>query len=270
MSKALRIKEFADYKNISIRSIELTSGYTLGIISSAIKRKGDITEDLSKFLDKYPEVNPLWIYEGKGTMLVDNNNNRTIYTIKSNDTPVNEPVEEYNSDKKQNFFTISKNNTYYIPVSKVPDFINSTPTTTMLNNYLPINLPPDFKSVNYIFQVEGENMYPTFSNGDNVGCRYLENKKYIQFGDPHLLDIGNGGLLLRRLFKSDNLNHVILRSDNIGYPDIEVDKDDILHLFLVTTKLSKNVGERYFEKQLISMFSTIEQLSHKILEQKAS
>jgi phage repressor protein C with HTH and peptisase S24 domain len=265
-TKALRIKEFSDYKGISLRSIEKKAGYTLGIVSAAINRNGDITEDLSKILDAYPEINPKWLFEGKGQMLVNTDNTTSISTDK---IILNEDQEKY-GEENETFFSISKNKTFYVPVSKVPDFINSSPSLTMLNKFQQLTLPPDFDGVvNYVFQVAGSHMYPTFSNGDNLGCIYQENKKYIEFGDPYLIDIGNGSLLFRRLIQSEDPNIIILRSDNIAYQDIRVEKEDLLHLFRVTTKLSKDVSERYLEKQLMTMFTTIEQLSNKILD-KAS
>jgi hypothetical protein len=69
-----RIKQYADYHNISIRSIEAAIGASNGVISSAIKRNSDIQSKwVSIIIEFYKDINPTWLLTGKGSMLIDQN-----------------------------------------------------------------------------------------------------------------------------------------------------------------------------------------------------
>jgi phage repressor protein C with HTH and peptisase S24 domain len=146
----------------------------------------------------------------------------------------------YSKDQQMGVNTLQE--IYFVPVPAQAGFLSHVSDKVYKNNLVRIQLPPDYTGINYIFEVDGDSMYPTFTNGDHVGCRHLESKKYFRYGEPYLLDIGDGGILLKRIFRHENPSLVILRSDNILYQDIEVERQDILHAFLVTTRLSKNVG----------------------------
>ncbi|MCE7053125.1 hypothetical protein LZF95_00460 [Algoriphagus sp. AGSA1] len=65
-----RIGDFAHEKRISIRQIENAVGSGNGTLSKAIGSNKDIqTKWVSLFIEKFPEVNPIWLLTGKGEML---------------------------------------------------------------------------------------------------------------------------------------------------------------------------------------------------------
>lgn len=65
------LKEFIDYKELSILSFEKSVG-TRSAIDKAIKNKSNLRSDLlAKIIDVYPEINPNWLLTGKGNMLLD-------------------------------------------------------------------------------------------------------------------------------------------------------------------------------------------------------
>ncbi|MDQ3190493.1 MAG: hypothetical protein M3Q58_02780 [Bacteroidota bacterium] len=154
----------------------------------------------------------------------------------------------------------------YVPETVKAGFLSSFSNPTFKNGLQEIKLPPEYYGIQWVFEVDGDSMYPTFSNGDHIGCRMLMTTKYIRFGEPYILDIGDGGLLLKRIIKNkDNPDMVILRSDNNGYDDIDVLKEDIKHIFLITTKISKNVGyKRSYEDQILKMGKDLEILTKKL------
>jgi chaperonin cofactor prefoldin len=71
MSNALlRIKQFIDYKKISLRSFELSIEMSNGSFTSQLKNGKTIGVDkLEKILQKYDDLNPDWVLTGNGTML---------------------------------------------------------------------------------------------------------------------------------------------------------------------------------------------------------
>jgi chaperonin cofactor prefoldin len=66
----LRIKQFIDYKKISLRSFELSIEMSNGSFTSQLKNGKTIGVDkLEKILQKYDDLNPDWVLTGKGAML---------------------------------------------------------------------------------------------------------------------------------------------------------------------------------------------------------
>ncbi|MDF2156248.1 hypothetical protein [Algoriphagus sp. CAU 1675] len=57
-----------------MRTIEATIGSSNGTLSKAVGNDKDVqTKWISRFIEKYPEVNPVWLLTGKGGMLRDEN-----------------------------------------------------------------------------------------------------------------------------------------------------------------------------------------------------
>lgn len=68
----LRIKEYIDFKGISVSQFERKAGLSNGILGKAIKANGAIGSDkLEDILRTYPDINPIWLTTGRGSMLTD-------------------------------------------------------------------------------------------------------------------------------------------------------------------------------------------------------
>lgn len=81
-----RIKEYINYKGISIRAFEMSCGFSNGSFASQLKRKKTIGVDkLENILNQYPDLSPKWVLSGKGEM---------IEIVEGNDI-LNEPNENY-------------------------------------------------------------------------------------------------------------------------------------------------------------------------------
>lgn len=67
-----RIKEFIDYRGLTIRSFELSVGFSNGAFASQLKNQRTIGVDkLENILNTYPELNANWLLTGKGRMLLE-------------------------------------------------------------------------------------------------------------------------------------------------------------------------------------------------------
>ena len=79
MSNSLqRIKQYIDYKDISLRGFELSIGLSNGSFTSQLKNGKTIGVDkLEKILQVYDELNPDWVLIGKGSMLRESQDNVT-------------------------------------------------------------------------------------------------------------------------------------------------------------------------------------------------
>jgi len=66
-----RVGEFIEYKDLSFRSFEIAISITQNTIQTAVKRKSSLKDEtLNKILQAYPELNPIWLLTGKGSMLI--------------------------------------------------------------------------------------------------------------------------------------------------------------------------------------------------------
>lgn len=65
-----RIKQYADYKDISISSIEKKIGASDGLIRKSIAKKSDIQAKwIAVISENYPDIDIKWLLTGKGDML---------------------------------------------------------------------------------------------------------------------------------------------------------------------------------------------------------
>lgn len=76
MSTLHRIKEFIDYKNITVKDFEIKVGFSNGAFGSQLRNNKTIGVDkLENILLVYSEINPEWLLTGKGEMLKNTINN---------------------------------------------------------------------------------------------------------------------------------------------------------------------------------------------------
>ena len=93
---------------------------------------------------------------------------------------------------------------------------------------------PRFPKYDFTIMVRGNSMEPEFMSGDEVACRLIDEKAFIQWGRPHVIDTTQG-VVLKRIY--DRKSAILCRSDNDDYEDFEIPKSDILHIALVVGSL---------------------------------
>ncbi len=66
----IRLKEYIDYKELSLRAFEASIGFSNGALTSQLKPGKTIGVDkLENILRVYEELSPDWLLTGKGAML---------------------------------------------------------------------------------------------------------------------------------------------------------------------------------------------------------
>ena len=69
-----RIKLFIEHKRISLRRFDESIDMSKGYMSRQIKTNASVGGDvLEKIIDTYPELNPIWLLQGRGEMLLPTN-----------------------------------------------------------------------------------------------------------------------------------------------------------------------------------------------------
>lgn len=90
-----RIKQYIDYKGISVSQFEKSIGMSNGSFASQLKNRKTIGVDkLENILNQYQDLNPIWLLKGKGNMLFED---LTIQNIQ------NTPTETINKGKDEDF-----------------------------------------------------------------------------------------------------------------------------------------------------------------------
>lgn len=83
---------------------------------------------------------------------------------------------------------------------------------------------PDY---DFTIMVKGDSMEPGFLSGDEVACRMIRERSFIQWGQPHVID-SYDGIVLKRIH--DKGDKILCTSDNPAYGDFYIPKTDIYNL----------------------------------------
>ena len=90
-------------------------------------------------------------------------------------------------------------------------------------------------SYDFTMFVKGDSMSPRFESGDEVACRYIDQKRFIQWGKVHVLDTTQG-ILIKRVY--ENGDKIRCVSYNPDYADFSIPKEDIYSMSLVVGLVS--------------------------------
>ena len=213
-----RILHFADTLGISKRDFYTQIGVSRGTLES----NTGITEDIiTKFITIFPTVNIEWLMTGDGEM----------YKITTKDFATMQ-------EKNDNFSIFNKTGDKGIPlipieaVAGLPTIDNIGVSFADCKKYV----IPEFegKGVDYMIRVSGSSMYPKYSNGDILACKYIENVLFLQWGKIYVIDSSQGALVKRVFQDETNPDNLILVSDNKeNYPPFSFPKSDIRSLSIV-------------------------------------
>ena len=240
----VRLKHLARFYGMSIRAFEESCGLNRGNISN-MNDEGSVGSDkLSKIFDRFKDVNPIWLISGSGEMLKSSR-------PALGDTELHEPSVEYAS---------FKNSPESLPVMGIDDRVVETEDVRRVNlrpripfdaeagalsviadsialkdcEMLPVI--PTFPRYDFTMPIHGDSMVPEFHSGDEVACRFIREKAFLQWGRVHVLDTRDGAVLKRIYEVPDG---ILCKSNNPANPDFVVPKEDILQMALVVGMLRR-------------------------------
>lgn len=92
--------------------------------------------------------------------------------------------------------------------------------------------------------VVGDSMYPKYASGEIIAVKQIFNLDVVQWGEAYLV-ITNGNAndlrTIKLLHPHDDESKIILRASNPNYKgDTVINKEDILSLFLIKGKITRN------------------------------
>ncbi|MCE9538447.1 MAG: hypothetical protein K8R85_04410 [Bacteroidetes bacterium] len=195
-----RVLQIAKYKAISYETFFPKIGMTYGNFKGEAKKTPLNSDTIGNILSIYPEINSDWLITGKGEMIKSG--------IVDNDDKVQRiPLVPASALASKNFIGVQINgyeieHYFTIPVLK--------------------------ERVDFIVQIEGESMFPTYENGTYLACKAIEIIDF-KWEQAYLITV-NHAPMLKRLLPSVNKGNLLCRSDNPKHRDFEIKKEDITSL----------------------------------------
>lgn len=202
----------------------LIAAKAINVNQSTISRwlKNDnqsINRDLVKRFENYG-ISADWLLDGIGEVSLNPNNEKYVALINHNHVG----VPFYPMDVTASFITA------FSDIREDPEY------------YI------DFKPLNdctAYFTVFGDSMYPKYASGEIVGVKYWSNYDVILWGEAYLIitdSMANELRTIKLLYPHSDPNKIILRASNPNYNgDTIVDKKNIVNLFIVKGKITRNM-----------------------------
>ena len=134
-------------------------------------------------------------------------------------------------------------NITFIPVSAQAGLFGNFSDENSLQKIIHFFLPIFYEKDLFMVSLEGDSMYPTFSNGDYILIKENKNNCDLKWGEPYLV-LSDNGQVVKRIQKTDNELKIVLKSDNDLYPPYDIDVAHIRSLWEVKGVLSKNLAPK--------------------------
>ncbi|WP_333843585.1 S24 family peptidase [Alistipes dispar] len=208
-----RVFEYINAKGLKPTRLEKEIGLSNGYLRTQEKRDADLGEGiLLKILDNCLDINPLWLLTGKGDML-------------------NTPPQPAPAHEETPIAYKSKEGIPLIPIDAMAGALTENSQAVMeyeCEHYV----IPMFKGAEFLIPVKGDSMQPKYYSGDIVACKRLPLNTFFQWNRTYVID-SEQGVLIKRVKKGEDDNHIILVSDNPEYDPFTLEKSGIYSLALV-------------------------------------
>lgn len=246
-----RLKEFIDYKGVSLNSFDETIGAGNGYVGKQIKRSASIGSDvLEKIFLAFPELNPTWLLTGSGSMLLPAG-----YTQLP---PVPQSIPEPYGRRP----LVVESRTEGLDAVPLTELSAAAGQGALNEEYFDagevIHVPSRFlKTGSHIaVRVKGDSMSPTLQDGGYVIIRNLHPADWDKFPNEQVAVVVNreGHAYLKRLKNRFRQGFITLMSDNpdkTSHPNFNLQRDEILTLWHVEWYLSAkmpNIHDQYYSR----------------------
>ncbi len=201
-----RILQFIDYLGFSKLQFYEKTGMKRGFLDGD-KLKTSIPDTfIAIIIAVFPELNPIWLLTGEGTML---------------------KAESPRPKKYKESIGVP-----LVAMEAAAGF-GTSDFTVRDEDIQARYLVPDFNGIDFMIRVKGSSMYPKYSSGDVIACRILHDSKFIQWNKCYVVATREQGLLVKRLKKGTAENSLLAISDNKEYDPFEIPADEITGIALV-------------------------------------
>lgn len=186
----------------------------LGVASTYIGviRKSIPAEKINRIAQLYPDLNREWLLYGEGNMY----------------------VKEESDPRK-----LLQEAGYLVPLLPVTAFAgNITAWSQSINQNECEKVISPVMGVDFAIRISGDSMEPDFHDGAIILIKKIDEKAFIPWGHPMIVDSSNG-VFFKNVYPSEKGDEYIqARSINVKYPPIEIPQDYIFGLYRVVTTLN--------------------------------
>lgn len=254
-----RIKEYIDYKQLTVSSFESSIGASNGMLRRAFNAKTDIKSQwLENILEKYHDIDANWLLTGQGKMITKSDKN----VVKKNDhkndhkiehkrnVPNNLPIEGeempiYKAEGEINYGPkglYKGKSSELVPYYDV-DFAAGGDIQTFEDGritpayYMDV---PEFSGCT-AFRAYSDSMEKLIKSGSILfGTKIEAWLEHLEYGQIYGIVCTDGRRYLKYIRKAKkHSSHFLLRSENKEYDDFDIPKKAIRNVWLVHGWLNK-------------------------------
>ncbi len=186
----------------------------LGVASTYIGviRKSIPAEKINRIAQLYPDLNREWLLYGEGDMY----------------------VKEETDPRK-----LLQDAGYLVPLLPVTAFAgNITAWSQSINLNECEKVISPVMGVDFAIRISGDSMEPSFHDGAIIMIKKIDDKAFIPWGHPMIVDSTNG-VFFKDVFPSaKGKKYIEAKSINEKYPPLEIPQDCIYGLYRVVTTLN--------------------------------
>ena len=106
------------------------------------------------------------------------------------------------------------------------------------NRFIDLSIP-EFRDCTDAVNLYGDSMMPLYRNGQIIILKEWK-ENFIDFGNVYLVITCNGNRMVKSLRRGSDADHVLCISENKDFDPFEIERKDILRLYLVKGGISKN------------------------------
>lgn len=207
ISVGQRLGIFLKCSKISQIDFAKSLGTSRTSISAIVSGSRPLTSGMiARILEMYPQVNRIWLLEGKGDMTT----NEAKIILKP-----------------------------HYPASVKAGVLGGEPDSVNEQQIEQRPLIPSLPNYEFTIDVEGDSMEPTYYNSDVVACRWIESSSQIKQGEVYVI-LTREGAVIKRIM-SQTLSSIKVFSDNESVQSpYRIDKDDIIKIAEVVGSIHTN------------------------------
>lgn len=221
MNFSARLKKIITSQGLSIRAFEEKIGCSIGVINRCINKNTDVQSSVViKIFTTFRDISPEWLLLGEGEMM------KTCITKNSIEEPHKEvceiKIEKEEKDEKQ------------VPLVPLYAMAGQFPGEKEVMEYdCETYSVPGMKGADFLIQVKGNSMNPTYNSGDIVACKWISMKDvFFQWGRVYVLDTEQGPIT-KRIEPGHDAEHITIVSDNPDYKPFQLHLSQIYRIALV-------------------------------------
>ena len=153
------------------------------------------------------------------------------------------------------------NNITYIPVHAQAGFLDQHADQRTVEGSFTFSIPTFTDHDLFMISVEGDSMYPTIAPGAFVIIKDVEDKRFVRWGEPHVVVTTDGRVIKRVLKHRDTLLVTLYSDNNELYQPYDIPKDSILSLWQLVGMLSKSFMPKNVYQGILSSAEATAKLS---------